>query len=355
MGPDLPALPSEFQYEEMDLKGARLIPGLIDAHVHATGGGGEDGPATRVPPLKLNALTRAGVTSCVGVLGTDTTTRTMRDLVATTLGIREQGISAWCYTGGYQVPPATLTGSVRDDIVFIDPIIGVGELAISDHRSSQPTLDEFLRIASDAYVAGIISRKAGIMHIHMGDGVRAFELIHQALENTEIPARVYHPTHANRQRKLFDAAPELAARGVTIDVTAFPADEESFSAAEAIDRWLHAKQPAEKITCSSDGAGCLPEFDADGRLLRMGIGDPASLSETLKELLDNGHELSSVLPIFTTNVAKTLSLPKKGEIKIGYDADLVVLSESGEVQSVMALGEWRMVDREIKKPGIFEE
>ena len=189
----------------------------------------------------------------------------------------------------------------------------------------------------------------------MGDGVRAFELIHQALENTEIPARVYHPTHANRQRKLFEAAPKLAARGVTIDVTAFPADGESLSASEAIDRWLHTKQPVEKITCSSDGAGCLPEFDADGRLVRMGIGDPASLSEALKELLDNGHELSSVLPVFTTNVSKTLCLPNKGEIKTGYDADLVVLSDSGEIRSVMANGEWRMIDREIKKPGIFEE
>ena len=86
-------------------------------------------PATRVPRIALSKLTQAAVTSCVGVLGTDSTTRTIRDLVACTLGLRDLGLSAWCYTGSYQVPPPTLTGSVRDDIVFVDPILGLGEIA----------------------------------------------------------------------------------------------------------------------------------------------------------------------------------------------------------------------------------
>ena len=51
-------------------------------------------------------------------------------------------------------------------------MIGIGELALSDHRSSQPTRDELLRIASDAHVAGMISGKAGIVHLHLGDGER---------------------------------------------------------------------------------------------------------------------------------------------------------------------------------------
>ena len=169
----LPTMPAGIPHQEIDLDGLALVPGFIDAHVHVGGGGGEGGPETRVPPMAFSQLTRAGITTCVGVLGTDGTTRTMRDLVATTLGLRARGLSAYCYTGSYQVPVTTLTGSVRDDIVFVDPIIGVGELAISDHRSSQPTLNEFLRVASDAYTAGLMSGKAGVLHIHMGDGVRA--------------------------------------------------------------------------------------------------------------------------------------------------------------------------------------
>ena len=172
LAPSLPSLPPELRVEEIDLGGLRLVPGFIDAHVHVTGGGGESGPSSRVPPIGLSALSRAGITSVVGVLGTDGTTRSMAELVARTLGLRDEGLSAWCYTGSYQVPPITLTGSVRGDIAFVDPILGVGELALSDHRSSQPTFDELIRIASDCHVAGLMSGKAGVLHLHLGDGVR---------------------------------------------------------------------------------------------------------------------------------------------------------------------------------------
>ncbi len=72
----------------------------------------------------------------VGLLGTDDLTRSTSSLVAQVYALRESGISAYCYTGGYHVPLTTLTESVRSDLVHIEPILGVGELAISDHRSS---------------------------------------------------------------------------------------------------------------------------------------------------------------------------------------------------------------------------
>jgi beta-aspartyl-dipeptidase (metallo-type) len=215
IGAELPSLPSGIPHDEIDLGGRSLVPGFIDSHVHLTGGGGESGPGSRVPPLAFSELTRAGVTTCVGVLGTDGTTRTIRDLVASALAMTDHGLSAYCYTGSYAYPVTTLTGSIRDDIVFIGPVLGVGELAVSDHRSSQMTLDEFLRVASDSYTAGLMSGKAGVLHLHMGDGPRQFQLIEQALEQAEIPARVYHPTHVNRQKALFEAAIGLSRRGVT--------------------------------------------------------------------------------------------------------------------------------------------
>ena len=171
----------------------------VEVCAHVTGGGGESGFKSRVPPVPLSAFTSAGVTSVVGVLGTDDTTRDTRGLLAQTRALREEGIGAWCHTGGYHVPPVTLTGSVRDDIVYLDPVIGIGELALSDHRSSQPTLDELLRIASDAHVAGMISGKAGIVHLHLGDGERGLDLVRQALSISELPARVFNPTHINRR------------------------------------------------------------------------------------------------------------------------------------------------------------
>ncbi len=147
MGKDTPDMPGSLGTQVVDLQGARTVPGFIDGHAHVTGGGGEAGPETRVPRVHLSRFTSAGVTTVVGLLGTDDVTRTTADLVAATRGLVAEGLSAFCYTGGYHLPPTTLTGSVRGDIVNIDRIIGVGELAISDHRSSQPTLDEVLRVA----------------------------------------------------------------------------------------------------------------------------------------------------------------------------------------------------------------
>ena len=357
IAPTLPGAPPGFVAEERDLGGRRLIPGLIDGHVHVTGGGGESGPASRVPPITLTQLSRAGITSVVGVLGTDSTTRNITELVARTLGLREEGLSAWCWTGSYECPPKTLTSSVRSDIAFIDPVLGVGELAISDHRSSQPTLDELLRIAADCHVAGLLSGKAGVLHLHLGDGKRGLELVRQALELSEIPARVFHPTHVNRNKRLFEEAKQMAKdHRMTIDVTAFPADDDGYTADAAIARCLADPDfPAERLTVSSDGAGCLPVFDGDGRLVEMDIGRPRALIETLAALLARGLELERVLPVFTSNVADLLRLSNKGRIAVGLDADLVVLSASHEPVDVMARGRWLVRDGAPTAFGTFEK
>jgi beta-aspartyl-dipeptidase (metallo-type) len=275
-----------------DLDGKRLVPGFIDCHAHVTGGGGESGFKTQVPPVPPGQFTTAGVTSVVGVLGTDDTTRDTRALLARTHALREEGLGAWCHTGGYHVPPVTLTGSVRDDIVFLDPIIGVGELALSDHRSSQPTCDELLRIASDAHVAGM----------------------------------------------------------------AFPVDddEDAWAADLALIRYLESGAPADRVTVSSDGGGCLPVFNEQGEMTEMGIGSPSCLGETLQALLAKGVELESALPAFTSNVANLLRLADRGRIRIGAVADLLVLDDEGGIDSVMAAGVWHVQSGTRQVFGRFE-
>ena len=329
---------------EFDLQGQRLLPGFIDGHAHVTGGGGEAGLKTRVPPVMPGQFTTAGVTSVVGVLGTDDTTRDTRSLLAQTMALREEGLGAWCHTGGYHVPPVTFTGSVRDDIVFLDPVIGVGELALSDHRSSQPTRDELLRIASDAHVAGMISGKAGILHLHLGDGERGLEQIFAALEKSELPARVFNPTHINRRKGLFEQALELAAKGSTVDITAFPVEdgEDAWPADVALLKYLDSGAAAGRITVSSDGGGCLPVFNEQGEMLHMDIGKPASLLQTLKTLLEKDVPLERVLPAFTSNVADILRLRDRGRIHTGNAADLLVLDENHDIVDVMIAGVWHV-------------
>jgi len=356
LGEQLPQLDEVLEVNVTDLDGARLIPGFIDAHTHLTGGGGEAGPSTRVPPLALSQITRAGVTSVIGLLGTDDLTRTPQNLLSQVMGLREEGLSAWCYTGGYHVPVTTLTGSVRGDIVNLEPVIGVGEVAISDHRSSQPRLDEILRLASEAHVAGMMTGKAGIVHFHMGDGERGLSMIRDCLDTSEIPARVFNPTHVNRNKPLFEEACALSSRGCNVDLTAFPADssDQGWSAEEAVQRFLDQDYDRSKLTISSDGGGCLPSFDAQGELLKMGFASCSALTDFFKTLLDNGLSEETVLPLMTSNVARLLRLHGKGSIAAGQDADFVVLDQNNRVDSVMARGLWQVKNTEQLVSGLFE-
>ena len=357
IGEQLPQLDDALDVSLTDVDGARLIPGFIDAHTHLTGGGGEAGPSTRVPPLALSQITRAGVTSVIGLLGTDDLTRTPQNLLSQVMGLREEGLSAWCYTGGYHVPVITLTGSVRSDIVNLEPVIGVGEVAISDHRSSQPTRDEILRLASEAHVAGLMTGKAGIVHFHLGDGERGLSMIRECLETSEIPPRVFNPTHVNRNKPLFEQACELSGFGCNVDLTAFPAaaDEQGWSAEEAVERYIDKGCDSSKLTISSDGGGCLPSFDAQGELLKMGFASCSAVAECLKNLLDSGMSEQTVLPLITSNVAALLKLKQKGRIEQGLDADLVVLDQANRVDHVMARGIWHLKDGRQLLSGLFEE
>lgn len=360
LGAEVPDIGAGLLAESIDMKGAPLCPGLIDCHVHVTGGGGEDGFATQAPPVPLSQFTAFGVTSVVGLLGTDDETRSTASLLARVNGLRDEGLSAWCWTGGYHVPATTLTGSVRRDIVHLEAVIGLGELAISDHRSSQPTLDELLRLASEVHVAGLLTRKAGVVHLHLGDGPRGLDLVRRALSGSELPPRVFHPTHVNRKKALFEEACELARGGSGIDVTAFPAtapgepEDDAWSAADAWERFHEKGCPGDRLTISSDGGGCLPVFNEQGELQRMDFASSSGLQETLRDLSARGHGLDEILPCMTSNVAGLLRLRGKGRIAVGLDADLFSLDGQGAVHHVMARGEWMVRAGKAVRLGAFE-
>ena len=356
LGERTPALDDALGAEVVDLGGQRVLPGLIDGHAHLTGGGGEAGLETSVPPVPLSAFTTAGVTTAVGVLGTDDLVRTTGQLVARVRALRAEGLSAYCHTGGYHLPPTTLTGSIRGDVVYVECILGFGELAVSDHRSSQPTFDEVVRVASECHVAGLMTGKAGILHLHLGDGPRGLALVRRALAETELPPRVFNPTHVNRRKALFEEACALAVAGCTVDVTAFPVEdgEDAWSAAEALANYLDAGLPPERITVSSDGGGCLPVHDAQGAVVGLDYGRAQALPETIKELLDAGRALEAILPAFTENVAALLRLPRKGRLAVGADADLAVLGADHRVTDVMARGRWHVRDARPVVRGTFE-
>lgn len=354
IGRDLGAPPSEWGCTLVDGRGLRAVPGLLDVHTHMSGGGGEGGAHTRVPPVHLSAFTLAGVTTAIGLLGTDTCTRSMAELLACARGLEVHGLSAFCYTGGYPVPPLTLTGSARGDLVHVDRIVAIGETAISDHRSTQPTYEEFVRLAADAHVAGLMTQKAGLLHLHMGDGARGLSYVRRALDESELPARVFHPTHVNRNHRLWAEAKALTQRGVHVDITAGPPDDAGPGSAEAL---LDARAdgvPWDRLTLSSDGGGCLPRFDPDGVLVHMGVGSSASLLETLRELLRAGVPLDQALAPVTSTPARLFRFHDRGRLAPGLRADLLLLDADLGVRHLWGGGRPLVLEGRPAVRGLFE-
>ncbi|HWQ10114.1 MAG TPA: beta-aspartyl-peptidase, partial [Holophaga sp.] len=310
-------------------KGRILVPGFVDGHVHILGGGGEGGYASRTPELVLSDLARSGVTTVVGCLGTDGTTRHLAGLLAKARGLESEGVSTYVYTGSYHIPVKTLTGSVQDDLILIDKVVGVGEVAISDHRSSQPTFEEFIRIAAEARVGGMLSGKAGLVNVHVGDGPRRLEMLERAIEETEIPARHFVPTHINRSRKVLEAGIAYAGNGTEgryIDLTTSSVRDEAVRCSQALGLLLEAGVPAQAISFSSDGQGSLPVFDEAGAYLGLGVGKVDSLFEEVRQaVLQRGIPLETAIRTITSTPASYLQLPRKGSIHPGGDADLVIL------------------------------
>ena len=148
-------LPEIYDCEGVDCTDKIALPGFIDSHVHLIGGGGEGGYATRTPEIQLTDITTSGVTTVAGLLGTDGVTRHVASLLAKARGLEDEGISAYIYSGSYEIPTPTITGSVRSDIILIDKIIGTGEIAMCDHRSSQSPKEAYQQITAEARVGGI--------------------------------------------------------------------------------------------------------------------------------------------------------------------------------------------------------
>jgi len=343
----------------IDAAGRRTTPGLIDGHVHLTGGGGEGGFGTRTPEMPLSAATLAGVTTVVGVLGTDGLTRSPEALVAKVYALREEGLSAWCFTGSYRVPPVTVTGDVTKDIMMIEPVIGVGEVAVSDHRSSKPTDAELSRLASQARLGGMLSGKAGLVNVHLGDAQAGFGPLERAVAAGDLPRTQFLPTHCNRNPRLMAEALDWARAGGRVDFTAsttaaFLAGGET-SAAAALAAFLGAGAPLSAITVTSDGQGSLPRFDADGRLCGLEVGGCASLLSFLREGMAAGIvSFESMLAAVTENPARALGLGSKGRIEVGMDADMVVFDDGLAPAFVVARGRVMVADGRPLVLGAFE-
>jgi beta-aspartyl-dipeptidase (metallo-type) len=346
--------------EIIDAEGKFIVPGFIDQHVHIIGGGGEAGFSSRIPETQLTDYTKAGITTVLGLLGTDATARSLEALLAKARALDIDGITTYILTGSYEFPSHTLTGSIRRDIILIDKIIGT-KIAVADHRASYVTSLELARTASDSRVAGMLSNKPGIVTVHVGDGKEMLNTILDAIKNTEIPMKHFIPTHINRTKKLYAEAVEYAKTGGYIDFTADTSPEttgsNSVKVSSGIKKAIENGVEIEHITVSSDGNGSWSVYDKKGELEKIGISALNKIHLELKDLVFKEElSLSTALKFITSNVAKILKIyPQKGVLREKSDADILVLDKNLNIDTVIAKGKTMIYQKNVVKKGLFEE
>ena len=345
----------------IDADGKFVVPGFIDPHVHILGGGGEGGFRTRTAAIKFTDITTAGITTVVGCLGTDGFGRSLASLIAKARALEEDGISTYLYVGSYQFPVTTITGSVENDIMLIDKFIGVGEIALSDHRSSQPTLEDVIKLAAAARVAGLLSGKAGIVHFHIGGGKRKLSYLEKIVKTTEIPITQFYPTHINRNLELFENGIEYAKQGGYVDLTTSTAEHArtggEVKCSSGLKMMLQRGVSSDNITFSSDGQGSLPAFNEKGECVGLSIGKCDSLFREVRDVIyEEKIDIAIALKVITSNPARILKLSSKGALKKGFDADVVLLDQKTfAIDTVIAKGVPVILNNKTLRTGTFGE
>ena len=314
------------EWEEIDGIGLTAAPGLVDLHCHFGGAGGEGGAVYRTPPLQLSDLTRAGITTAVGLLGTDGFCRSLRELLMKTRALCDEGISAWMWTGSYQIPGPALTGDVASDLLLIDKVIGL-KVAMSDHRASQVSVQTLQDYAAQSRVGGIMAGKGGAVMVHIGEGENRLE---QAIA--------------------------YGRQGGRIDITSGVSEKCFFPGAvkpsRAVARALDAGVPLGNVTMSSDGNGVMT------RLLENGEKQPlmapvGSLAEEFFDMIREGLGVETAVRVCSTNPAAAVGLSGKGRLAEGGDADLILFPRDLTLAKVIAKGRV-LVDGDKFVKGMFE-
>lgn len=333
--------------EVIDCRNCWVCPGIIDQHVHITGGGGEQGPISRIPEIKFSQIVEAGVTTVIGLLGFDSITRNIAGLLGKARSLEAEGITTFIYTGSYGSPTETVTGRVLTDIVLLDKVIGVGEIAISDYRSNHPTLQDLRTLASEANAGGMLGAKAGVLHIHVGDGEEGLQSLLRLIDESDFPIGMFVPTHINRNAKLFEQGIELLQRGGQIDLTA--GETKGYSIAQSFAMLKTRGLNLDKVTVSSDGNGSAPTDSGISTINQL-------LNDLRVSVLENKLELSEVIKTVTLNPARILKLhPYKGCLLPGSDADILVLRENDlGIHRLLAKGEVVVEDQVAIKKGKYE-
>jgi beta-aspartyl-dipeptidase (metallo-type) len=340
-----------------ELGGARVAPGLVDAHIHLIGGGGGEGYESRLPEIWLSELSLRGITTVVGAPGLDMVSKRMQTLLAKAYALEREGLSSFIYVGGFVRPWGTITGSVTDDLYAIPNVLGV-KVALGEHKASRYADDELIDLAAQLYLTSALAQKSAVLHAHLGLRREPASQLAAVIARSDVPPERFVATHVNNGSETLAAAPELARLGAWIDVTSvlgpWSAAKDSVKASVAVRRFLDAGVPLTQMSISSDANASVPQP-------RDGVRDPywtkvETLPGTVADLVrEEGLKLSDALRLVTTNPARALGLAeRKGSIAVGRDADVVVLDDAFLVKHVWARGRQLVRDGQPLRRSMFE-
>lgn len=290
IGEDL-KIPEGFEGAYTDCSGRIVIPGIVDTHVHITGGGGEGGFTTRTSEITFEEIAEAGVTTLVGVLGTDGYARRVEDVLVKCMALREEGFDCYFLTGSYTFPITTMRGSVAEDIIFNEYCLGTGEVAHCDHRGSLMRYEEFIRLAADTRNGARLAGLKGVLNIHLGNYHDPADFFIRACEEDITFRPLIVPTHVTRKYEVFESCLRFLEYGGQIDITAGSdgdAVQRSYGSVEGLEIIYKKYGTLDRVTMTSDGNGSAPVWDELGNMIGMGKGSSKVLLADLKKAAQRG-------------------------------------------------------------------
>jgi beta-aspartyl-dipeptidase (metallo-type) len=322
--------PGSYDCEIIDAVGKVVFPGFIDTHIHFTGANDGQGPIGHTYDVSWRDIVESGVTTVVGTLGEEMGVRSLEQLYWKAIELELMGLTTYIYTGCFHIPPTTITGSVRRDVILIDKVKGL-KTAISDATTSHHNWRELAELVSEVNIGAETVKKAAVTHVHVGRRPARMDMLFELIENTGLDPGKIIPTHVNRvEPDVVAQGIEYVKKGGVVDFTSQMRKEEGtrtgVKVEYAVKRMLDAGCPIEGITISSDANCPMMIRDGSGKQIGLYVALVDFTRREIKDIVQNRvAPLEEALKMVTTNPARLLGVDdRKGHIKEGYDADIVV-------------------------------
>jgi beta-aspartyl-dipeptidase (metallo-type) len=350
------SLPGEIH--SLDLSGRIVAPGFIDLHTHLIGGGGLDSPMSRMPEAFLSEFVATGTTTAIGVLGPDFLSKPPFVLFMKARQLEQEGLSTFMLTGGFRAdPPQTLTGSVVQDILLVDKVVGA-KISVAT-PITEVTYADLVKLVDEVALASRMAGKAKVVHIHAGLGADLLQPLLKLQKEGHGAKVKLQITHCNSSEQLFTQALEFARQGGYVDVTAgispHKGSPQAIKASECIKRFIGHSIPLRQITMSTDARGISIDLAEDGTFETIRRKLARELYEEFLDLVAKENlPLSDALRVVSANGADIFGLKEKGKIQTGGDADLVVINDKLEVTDVFCRGCRMVAGGQVVAKSLFE-